>query len=637
MVYPPEVAGQQRSSKNKQAPPAMGRATVRAKTDSAKTTFKTNPILALEQVEEAITAAVKFGYQYELGEAYFTLGSFNQNMQEYNSAVLHGNKAKELFKLTESWGMLYNCHYLIGESHTKLTEYDKALVNYENAALLAKKGGENKNYLNSKLEYAKIKMLQAKYDEAEAILIEIQAEAQKENRIDLLAEVDFKLGELYEIRGDFDQAVNLYEVAQTNAYSSNNTDIINSTNVGIIRSNPIANSNHLNTMNSLTKAQDFFTEKNDTVSLLENSIQRADWLFANGNLADAATEYNYNFTLSEGIGDLDAQLNTQKKLYDVLVQNQDEQGSAIALDNYRRLLDSSVTVKNQKQITLDNNQLAMKTVERQLDNLERERSLDQQTILLLEREKDLNSTSIQQQRILLYVFGVILLIFVAVSILVYRNNKAKKRAHQLLYLKSLRAQMNPHFIFNSLNSVNNYISTNNERAANKYLSKFSKLMRQVLEHSQVEFISLKDEIEVLKLYVELEHERFKDKFDFRFSVDEAINTDGFTIPPMLVQPFIENAIWHGLRYKESAGVLEVKFTDKEDYVEILIADNGIGRVKSEELKTINQKKHKSSGMRNVENRREMIQAVFKAKIDYEIVDLPDNTGTQVNIKLYRNE
>ncbi|MFT5819888.1 MAG: hypothetical protein ACI8ZM_001113 [Crocinitomix sp.] len=626
----------QGSFKNKREQTTNDRPAIRAKIDSAKTTFKTDPILALEQVEAAITSAVKLGYQYELGEAYYTLGGFNQSMQENGSALVHGNKALELFKLTESWGKVYKCHYLVGESHAKLKDYNMALTSYESAALLAKKGGENKKYLNSKFEFAKIKMLQTKYDEAEAILIEIQTEAKKENMIDLLAEVDYKLGELYETKGDFNQAVNLYEVAQSNAYSSNNTDIINSTNVGIMRSNPVDNGD-VSTFNSLTKAQNFFTEANDTLSLLENSSQRADWHFANGNYADAATELNYNYTLSEEIGDLDAQLNTSKKLYDVLVQNQDEQGSAIALDNYNKLLDSSVTVKNQKQVVLDNNQLAMKTVEKQLDNLERGRELDQQTILLLEKEKDLNSASIQQQQVLLYVFGFILLIFVAVSILVYRNTKAKKRAHQLLYLKSLRAQMNPHFIFNSLNSVNNYISTNNERAANKYLSKFSKLMRQVLEHSQVEFISLKEEIEVLRLYVELEHERFKDKFDFRFSVDEAINTDGFTIPPMLVQPFIENAIWHGLRYKESAGVLEVKFIDREDFVEITVADNGIGRSKSEELKTINQKKHNSSGMKNVENRREMIQAVFKAKIDYEIIDLPNNTGTQVNIKLYRNE
>ncbi len=627
----------QKSAFNKRDQVPSQRPTVRAKIDSAKTTFNTDPILALEQVESAITTAVKLGYKIELADAYLTLGGFNQSMDEHGSAVIHGNKALELFKMLESWDKVYKCHHLVAESHVKLQAYPKALTSYESATLLAKKGGDNKNYLESKFEFAKVKMLQSSYDEAEAILIEIQPEAKQEQLIDLLAVVDFKLGELNENRGDYVQAVDFYEVAQTNAYTSNNVDVINQSNSGIVRSNPTNVENDAYTYSNLSKAQDFFIETKDTVSLLENSFQRADWHLSQGNFEDATEELNYSLTLSENYGDLDAQVNSSKKLYDVYAQNQDKQGSIIAFDNYKRLLDSSRSVKNIEQLTLDNNQLAMKTVEKQIDNLERERELDQQTILLLEKEKDLNSASIQQQQVLLYVFGFILLVFVGVSILVYRNTKAKKRAHQLLYLKSLRAQMNPHFIFNSLNSVNNYISTNNERAANKYLSKFSKLMRQVLEYSQVEFISLKEEIDVLRLYVELEHERFKDKFDFRFSVDDSINMEGYTIPPMLVQPFIENAIWHGLRYKESAGVLDVRFTDKDNFISITVKDNGIGRTRSQELKTINQKKHNSSGMRNVENRTEMIQAVFKAKIDYEIIDLPDNTGTQVNIKLYRNE
>ena len=197
--------------------------------------------------------------------------------------------------------------------------------------------------------------------------------------------------------------------------------------------------------------------------------------------------------------------------------------------------------------------------------------------------------------------------------------------------------MNPHFIFNSLNSVNNYIAKSNERAANKYLAKFSRLMRMVLDYSQVEFISLTNEIELLQLYVELEHERFKDKFDFEFTVDPTINTEHYQIPPMLVQPFIENAVWHGLRYKKEKGLLRVHFKDRGDHVEILVADNGIGREKSQAIKTVNQKKHKSSGMQNVENRTEMIRTLFRKKIDYQIANLSDGTGTKVTLKLFDHE
>ena len=118
----------------------------------------------------------------------------------------------------------------------------------------------------------------------------------------------------------------------------------------------------------------------------------------------------------------------------------------------------------------------------------------------------------------------------------------------MLELKSLRAQMNPHFIFNSLNSVNSFISKNDDRSANKYLSQFSRLMRMVLENSKHDFVSLDSEIEILKLYLELEHLRFQDKFDYDFTIGGGVKKDEIEIPPMLIQPFIENSVWHGLRY-----------------------------------------------------------------------------------------
>ena len=117
--------------------------------------------------------------------------------------------------------------------------------------------------------------------------------------------------------------------------------------------------------------------------------------------------------------------------------------------------------------------------------------------------------------------------------------------------------MNPHFIFNALNSVNSFIATNDERAANRYLSEFSGLMRAVLENSEEDFIPLSKEIELLQKYTKLEHFRFQDKFDYDILVDDAIPTNQFKIPPMLLQPYIENAVWHGLRYKKEKGFLTI--------------------------------------------------------------------------------
>jgi len=128
------------------------------------------------------------------------------------------------------------------------------------------------------------------------------------------------------------------------------------------------------------------------------------------------------------------------------------------------------------------------------------------------------------------------------SYFIYKNAQASKRANQLLALKSLRSQMNPHFIFNALNSVNQFISQNDERAANKFLSEFSRLMRLVMENSQEDFISLQKEEEIISLYVKLEHYRFRDKFDFEITGLDKLEKETIEIPPMLIQPYIENAV-----------------------------------------------------------------------------------------------
>jgi len=200
--------------------------------------------------------------------------------------------------------------------------------------------------------------------------------------------------------------------------------------------------------------------------------------------------------------------------------------------------------------------------------------------------------------------------------------------------------MNPHFIFNALNSVNSFIASNDERAANKYLSEFSQLMRAVLENSEEDFIPLEKEIELLKLYVKLEHFRFKDKFEYSITVAENINTQDFVIPPMLLQPYVENAVWHGLRYKKELGKLTINFvqTDSET-LKITIEDNGIGRKKSKELKTENQKKQRSKGMGNIQKRISILNEMYDDKVDVLIEDASTNEeqiGTKVILTLKKD-
>jgi len=219
----------------------------------------------------------------------------------------------------------------------------------------------------------------------------------------------------------------------------------------------------------------------------------------------------------------------------------------------------------------------------------------------------------------------------------YRNIKQQRLNNNLLALKSLRSQMNPHFIFNALNSVNSFIASNDERTANRYLTDFSKLMRSVLENSEEDFIPLSKEIELLQLYTKLEHFRFQDKFDYNIIIDEAINVDDFLIPPMLLQPYIENAVWHGLRYKEAKGLLQISLhTYVDDKVQIVIEDNGVGREKSKALKTDHQKNQNSKGMGNIKKRVAILNEMYADKVDVFIEDIVGNGGTKVVLTLKKD-
>jgi sensor histidine kinase YesM len=180
------------------------------------------------------------------------------------------------------------------------------------------------------------------------------------------------------------------------------------------------------------------------------------------------------------------------------------------------------------------------------------------------------------------------------------------------------------------------ILANEEMVATRYLSRFSKLLRTILIHSDKEMVSLKEEIETLKLYVELESIRFKESFNYEIICDEEIDAEEVRIPTLLVQPFVVNAIWHGLMHKEGERNLKVEFSDKDEFVLCTVEDNGIGRTKAKELKikTGQDKKHTSKGIDVSEERLKAMQSNGVAG-SITIMDLVDEsknpTGTRVEI------
>jgi sensor histidine kinase YesM len=206
-----------------------------------------------------------------------------------------------------------------------------------------------------------------------------------------------------------------------------------------------------------------------------------------------------------------------------------------------------------------------------------------------------------------------------------------------LRVSSMQNQMNPHFVFNSLNSIKLYIIKNDQEKAVYYLNKFSKLIRKILSASRKKDVSLKEELETLELYVNIENIRFKNSIEFQLNIEDSINLSTIKIPPLVLQPFIENAIWHGLSPKEGKKVLKINVSKRIDnYIEITIIDNGVGRRKSAEIKKDKLHKKESIGLKLTEERLTSFCKDFAFKHKLSFIDLEKEgiaSGTKVVILL----
>jgi ligand-binding sensor domain-containing protein/two-component sensor histidine kinase len=242
-------------------------------------------------------------------------------------------------------------------------------------------------------------------------------------------------------------------------------------------------------------------------------------------------------------------------------------------------------------------------------------------------------------------FRILLLIGAVIIVLVIRQrgiNRIKREEHlktefnkQLAQAetKALRSQMNPHFIFNSLNSINSFVIDQKHELASDYLIKFSKLIRLILDNSRSETISIEKELETLKLYLILESARYDNKFKCIYTIAEDVNTNSIMIPPMLLQPFVENAIWHGLMQKEEEGTITIEIKkEDEEFLNISITDDGIGREKAAELKS-KSATHKSHGLKVTSQRIEMMNKLNSTGAQVNIFDLKDENGNASGTKV----
>jgi len=266
-------------------------------------------------------------------------------------------------------------------------------------------------------------------------------------------------------------------------------------------------------------------------------------------------------------------------------------------------------------------------------------------IAVLDQENRLKEENLQRETLAKWIFAACCLTLLALGYFLYRNLTLKRKNEKLAYvqkttqleMKVLRAQMNPHFIFNSLNSVNKFILESEKSKASEYLVKFSKLMRLILQNSQVPLIPMETELQSLRLYLELESLRFNYYFDYKISVSSDLEIESAKVPPLLLQPYVENAIWHGLMQKPAKGKLDIEITNEKKHVYIKICDDGVGREKSAKIRRSSDELHKSMGLQITAERIALLDSLTRESSFVNILDLVDSNGepagTEVTIKI----
>ena len=251
-------------------------------------------------------------------------------------------------------------------------------------------------------------------------------------------------------------------------------------------------------------------------------------------------------------------------------------------------------------------------------------------------EKELEAAKRTSRSVLvlyLLIGGVLVLLLLGLYLRARMRSSFQKKMAEV-EMKALRAQMNPHFIFNCLTSINRYIVKSDNKTASGYLTKFARLIRLILDNSAAEYISLEKELQTLKLYLEMESLRFDNAFEFEIINADAIAAETVSIPPMLIQPYVENAIWHGLLHKETKGKLWVRCRNNSNQsMSVEIEDNGVGIAKAVQLHTNETMKRKSYGMQLTRDRIDLISRLYNFKTSVTVTNLTNKEGMATGTKV----
>ena len=613
--------------------------------DSSNKYITTNPSKAIEYANKLLDASAAQNNSDGEISAYKIIGSIYYNNGEYKSALTYYNKALKSISNGYDSRKVYDIYKLIGLTKKALGKEKESKAYFETYLQKAIQYKDSAAILDANNNLALFYMDNQQYDQALEQSLGNQRMYGNSTHIGSTNPVvqqnanasDLIIGKAYYLKGDKKNALSSINNSLSNSNASSNSNLF-------VQPNEVKD--FLKTSDSVVKQLSFqqsfqTTNLPDINSSIINTTNYNTGLnYLNDNNNTAAIRYLESTVSSSNKSSVNPE--AYKALATAYEKNKSFEKAIQSYKKYIELINDQIN--NNKTEAQVNSQLnsTIDLMNKKVELLEKEKNINSKNIELLQQQQTLQFDKVKNRNNIIYILCFITLILVVVVYFIIRTVNEKRTANLKLEMKSLRSQMNPHFVFNALNSVNNFISQNDERAANRFLSDFAMLMRKVLNNAEADFIQLSEEISLLQHYLKLEHHRFKDAFEYSFTVDELLNTEQIQIPSMLVQPFVENAIWHGLRYLENKGTLEIKITHEQNNLVISIKDDGIGRTSSQQLKTKNQKNYHSIGIKNIYKRIAIIQQLYKIPVTINIQDAfqaneNGHTGTIVTITYKTNQ
>lgn len=592
--------------------------------------YKTSsPKLMLDYANKALQLSKKINHKEAEGTAFLNIGNANIILGNYSKALENFSQAQIIFenqnKTIETRKGLAKAYGSIGIIFSEQSSYANALKYYLKSVKIYEDLNDNeksaKLYNNIGIVYKSQK------EDFKALEYFVKAQKIQEKLKDTNIGITLtNIANCYLNQKSFDKAFDYYNQAKSSLDNYPNQRALGEwyNNFGLFFKSTNNTSKAIANWNQAIKT---FQSIDDKFGIADTYIYLSQLYFDKGNYPEALQFANKSLTFSIEINVLEQIVLSEKLLSDIYSKTGN---TNLALEHYKLYSKANDSLINETNIRKSVQEEM--TYEFEKREVIQKEELEKRELLLQEQSK--------RNKMQLFFAVLSALLLSGIGFLIYNRTQLKKTLTLQKELaeyeqKALHLQMNPHFVFNCLGSISSFIVQNGTDTAVKYLAKFSKLMRLTLEYSKESLIPIDKEIESLQNYLELEQLRFNQKFDFTISKASDIEDDT-ALPPLLLQPFVENAIIHGLIPKKEKGLISIAFSLENESLICTIEDNGIGFNKSKEIKESLVSVHKSMALDITKKRLEMMEASTSQKANVEIEEHKNNQGEILGTKVVLN-